>query len=135
MSEENFEEYLHGKCHLVALCALEVTECYVKAVWDLEPLDDDLKVGPTSLVHMYCVLPGGNAFDIRGLRDPNLMEWEIDTGEFGPVVDPDETTHSADHIRDLIKAGVLSDFEEGEREKLIPRITSMLPSMASCKRP
>lgn len=102
--------YLHGRCHIYALALAAEHGYEIRALWDLEPTDDDLNPGPTSLVHAYCRPPDGRVVDASGVHQE---EDELLCGH-GPCNEPDLVTHTPESIRALIRTRALPRPTRGE---------------------
>lgn len=73
---EQEEEFLHGKCHLLALALQELTGLPIGAY-----LDTDIETERSVLVHAF-VVDGDDGIDIRGrLPIDDIIEDEFDTFE------------------------------------------------------
>ena len=111
-------EYTSGSCHLFAMALNKTLGYPIIALWDVEPLDDDLNELPTSLVHMCNVKPNGDLIDITGITTKDDIE------DIYPFNTPEWRSHSYEDVKKLIKQKILHGYKRNEERKLIKYITN-----------
>lgn len=119
------EDYLHGRCHLLAAVLSEVTGLDCGVLLDLQALSDESDEPVMALEHAFCVsIQAEEAFfvDARGMRSSADMTAEYNQAWESELVIGRE---AADLIAQWIASGKLDDFLPGERQALMDHVRMM----------
>lgn len=119
------EDYLHGRCHLLAsvLSGVACLECGV--LLDLQALIEENDEPVMALEHAFCVMVQGEAVffaDARGMRSPAEMKAEYNQAWESEVITGKE---ASELISQWIASGKLDDFLPGERQALVDHVQMM----------
>ncbi|WP_274644737.1 hypothetical protein [Pseudomonas serbica] len=116
--EYRVEDYLHGRCHLMALAIREQTGLQCGVMLDLEAGYDADDEPVAALDHAFCELEGsmtGYVHDARGVRSRVEIQ-----REYNEAFEPEQISgiDAENLIRQWIASGRLEDFLPGEQEAL-----------------
>lgn len=112
------DDYLHGRCHLMALALTEETGLQCGVLLDLESGHTDEGEPVPALDHAFCEMGQGledYVVDARGGRHrTEIME------EYNQAFEPEVLVGAEAEalIRQWIATGLLEDYRPGEREAL-----------------
>lgn len=113
------EDYLHGRCHLMALVIREHTGLHCGVMLDLEAGFDADDEPVAALDHAFCEMGEsmeGSVIDARGVRSRLAIQQEYNEAlEPELISGPD----AENLIRQWISTGLLEDFLPGEHEALV----------------
>lgn len=112
------EDYLHGRCHLMALALVEEAGLQCGVLLDLESGYTDDGEPITALDHAFCEMGQGledYVMDARGGRHRLEVMGEYNQGLVPEVMVGSE---AEELIRRWIADGLLEDYRPGEREAL-----------------
>lgn len=112
------EDYLHGRCHLMALALAEEAGLQCGVLLDLESGYTEAGEPISALDHAFCEMGQGlddYVVDARGGRYRTEVLAEYNQG-FVPEVMVGSEAEGL--IREWIAAGLLEDYRPGEREAL-----------------
>jgi hypothetical protein len=119
------EDYLHGRCHLLASVLSEVTGLKCGVLLDLQALIDENDEPVMALEHAFCVMVQAEDLffvDARGVRSPAEIKAEYDQAWEAEVITGKE---ASELIAQWIDCGKLDDFLPGERQALIDHVQTM----------
>jgi hypothetical protein len=113
------DDYLHGRCHLMALAIREQTGLQCGVILDLES-DYDADGEPlAALDHAFCELGQameGYVIDARGVRSRLEIQEEYNQALEPELISGPEAENL---IREWIATALLEDFLPGEHEALV----------------
>ena len=114
--------YAHGKCHLFALVAAEMSNCNISVYWDAEAEDGDGGyIHEDCLVHAFIKLNDREMVDINGISeiDDTLSEYPCNDGFFAE--------YSPKQFKSIIIKKGWETFEKGEVAKIKIYIKENMP--------
>lgn len=114
------EDYLFGRCHLLALICSKITGYDIKLLWDVDYWHDGAEHPSTVLVHAYVVSPDGVMLDADGLLTIERLQEDYEVNE------PFTESVSAEELEKMISSNLLEGFEIGEQERLAIMVNSSL---------
>lgn len=116
------EDYLHGRCHLLAVVLSEVMGLDCGVLLDLQAMIDENDEPVMALEHAFCVNVHENeafSVDARGMRSSAEMKAEYNQAWESEVITGKE---ASELIAQWIASGKLNDFLPGERQALVDHV-------------
>ena len=115
--EIEMNDYLYGRCHLFAYLCSKMSGYDMEFLWDTDYWYEEAEHPSTVLVHAYVVSPTGERYDAGGyLDDERLSEYDCNQPSIQKV--------AISQAESWMKENFLSDFEDGEAEKLWEWLTT-----------
>ncbi|WP_214688291.1 MULTISPECIES: hypothetical protein [unclassified Exiguobacterium] len=124
--EVEIDNYLYGRCHLFALLCSKMSGYDMEFLWDDDFWFEGAELPSKVLVHAYVVSQTGERYDAGGrLDDERLSEYDCNQPSFQNV--------TISQVESWMAENLLSDFEDGEVERLQEWLTTQYDYLSNTK--